>query len=31
VEGSPVTLRFEITVDKAHDRHLGFGAEMRNP
>jgi hypothetical protein len=31
VEGSPVTLRFEITVDKAHDRHLGFAAEMRNP
>jgi len=26
-----VTWRFEITVDKAHARHLGFTAEARNP
>ena len=24
-------VRFEITVDKAHGRHLGFAAEARNP
>lgn len=24
-------VRFEITVDKAHDRHFGFAAEARNP
>ena len=28
---TPVTWRFEITVDRAHGRHLGFAAEARNP
>ena len=29
--GKTASVRFEITVDKAHDRHLGFAAEARNP
>ena len=29
--GKPAHVRFEITVDKAHGRHLGFAAEARNP
>lgn len=29
--GKIATVRFEITVDKAHARHLGFAAEARNP
>jgi hypothetical protein len=29
--GKTGKVRFEITVDKAHARHLGFAAEARNP
>jgi hypothetical protein len=29
--GQTARVRFEITVDKAHGRHLGFAAEARNP
>jgi hypothetical protein len=29
--GQSITWRFEITVDKAHGRHLGLAAEARNP
>lgn len=31
LQGTPVRWRFEITVDRAHGRHLGFAAEARNP
>jgi len=29
--GTTAPVRFEITVDRAHARHLGFAAEARNP
>ena len=29
--GQPAHVRFEITVDNAHARHVGFAAEARNP
>jgi hypothetical protein len=29
--GNRIRWRFEITVDKAHARHLGLAAEARNP
>jgi hypothetical protein len=29
--GKTARVRFEVTVDRAHGRHLGFAAEARNP
>jgi hypothetical protein len=29
--GATAPVRFEITVDRAHARHLGLAAEARNP